>query len=126
LNKFFVRGKPVPQGSLKFIQGRPIHVRAQDLALWRADIARNAEQAGYKRVTGGVSVELMFVFQPPKTVKRIAPWVKPDLDKLIRAVLDGLTDVAYEDDCQVVQIKASKSYGQIAGVWIGVESLWTQ
>lgn len=121
-----MRGKPVPQGSLKFIQGRPIHVRAQDLALWRADIARNAEQAGYKRVTGGVSVELMFVFQPPKTVKRIAPWVKPDLDKLIRAVLDGLTDVAYEDDCQVVQIKASKSYGQIAGVWIGVESLWTQ
>jgi crossover junction endodeoxyribonuclease RusA len=123
MNKFFVRGKPVPQGSLKFIQGRPIHVRAHDLALWRADIARNAEQAGYKRVTGGVSVELMFVFQPPKTVKRIAPWVKPDLDKLIRAVLDGLTGVAYEDDSQVILIQSSKTYGEKQGVWIGIEQI---
>lgn len=124
MNKFFVKGRPVPQGSLKFIQGRPIHARATDLAVWRADIARNAEQAGYKPLEGGMRIDLMFVFHTPKTVKRIAPWVKPDLDKLIRAVLDGLTGVAYEDDCQVVAISASKSYGPHEGVWIGVEQLW--
>jgi Holliday junction resolvase RusA-like endonuclease len=126
MEKFFVRGKPVPQGSLKFIKGHAIHVRAQDLALWRADIARNAEQSGYTRVTGGVSVELLFVFEKPKSVTRPAPWVAPDLDKLIRAVLDGLTGVAYEDDAQVVEIFSRKQYGQTAGVWIRVESLWKQ
>ena len=53
------------------------------------------------------------------------PWVKPDLDKLIRAVLDGLTGVAYVDDAQVTLISASKSYGSVEGVWITIEQLGT-
>lgn len=118
---FFVKGRPVPQGSLKFIQGRPIHVRAHDLALWRADIARNAELHGYKPVAdSGVKVEISFIFDRPKSSKRSFPWVKPDLDKLIRAVLDGLTGVAYVDDCQVILISASKVYGERTGAWIEV------
>ena len=123
MDKFFVKGRPVPQGSLKFIKGHAIHVRATDLALWRADIARNAELNGHKPEMGGMSVEVDFIFIPPKTVKREAPWVKPDLDKLIRAVLDGLTGVAYEDDCQVIQIIASKHYGTTTGVWIGIKKI---
>lgn len=123
MKKFFVRGRPVPQGSLKFIQGRPIHVRAQDLALWRADIARNAQVNGYTPVSGAVRVSAMFVMKQPKSVTRVYPHVKPDLDKLIRAVLDGLTGVAYEDDCQVVVIESSKCYGPHEGAWIGVERI---
>lgn len=123
MKKFFVRGRPVPQGSLKFIQGRPIHVRANDLALWRADIARNAQEAGYTPVSGAVHVVIMFCMKPPKTVTRRYPHVKPDLDKLIRAVLDGLTGVAYEDDSQVVFIEASKCYSEREGAWIGIENL---
>jgi Holliday junction resolvase RusA-like endonuclease len=48
------------------------------------------------------------------------PTVPPDLDKLIRAVLDGLTGVAYKDDGQVVKITAVKIYGQKLGVQIGI------
>jgi len=124
MNKFFVKGRPVPQGSMKFIRpGVMIHSRAHDLAVWRADIARNAEVNGYKPVAGGVAVVLHFMFIKPKSVTRDTPFVKPDLDKLVRAVLDGLTGVAYEDDCQVVTLTASKHYGGNAGVWIGVEPL---
>ena len=123
MDKFFVRGRPIPQGSLKFIQGRPIHVRAHDLALWRADIARNAQEAGYKPVSGAVRVVAIFIMKSPKTVTRRYPHVKPDLDKLIRAVLDGLTGVAYEDDSQVVFIESSKCYGEQEGAWIGIENL---
>jgi Holliday junction resolvase RusA-like endonuclease len=121
MRSFFVAGRPVPQGSLKFIQGRPIHVRATDLAVWRADIARNAEAVGYKPVTTGVKVIIKFIFNPPKTVSRPLPWVKPDLDKLVRAVLDGLSGVAYVDDCQVVELVARKEYGPKAGAIICVE-----
>lgn len=114
----------MPQGSLKFIHGRPIHVRASDLAAWRADIARNAELFGYKPVEGGVKVSCTFVFHRPKSVKnRTMPWVKPDLDKLIRAVLDGLTGVAYVDDSQVTLLKASKVYGGTEGVWLEIEQI---
>lgn len=123
MNKFFVRGRPVPQGSLKFIQGRPIHVRATDLALWRADIARNAQEAGYKPVSGAVRVTILFEMKAPKTVTRKYPHVKPDLDKLVRAVLDGLTGVAYDDDSQVVFIEASKCYSYQEGAWIRIENL---
>ena len=125
MDSFFVKGRPVPQGSLKFIQGRPIHARATDLAIWRADIARNAELSGYRPVDGAVKVTCEFIYMKPKTSTRSMPWVKPDLDKLIRAVLDGLTGVAYADDCQVTIIQASKSYGSAEGVWITIEQLGT-
>jgi crossover junction endodeoxyribonuclease RusA len=126
MNAFFVKGRPVPQGSLKFINGRPIHARATDLAVWRADIARNAEVFGYTPVSGGVKVSCSFVFLKPKSVKdRNLPWVKPDLDKLVRAVLDGLTGVAYEDDSQVVIVEAKKTYGEREGVWLEIEQLGT-
>ena len=65
-------------------------------------------------------MDLLFVFNKPKTVKRNEPYVRPDLDKLIRAVLDGLTDVAYEDDQQVVRLTAQKSYGETEGVHIRI------
>jgi crossover junction endodeoxyribonuclease RusA len=124
MDKFFVKGKPVPQGSMKFIRpGVMIHSRAADLAVWRADIARNAELSGFKPVTGGFKIEINFVFIKPKSANRPFPTVAPDLDKLIRAVLDGLTGVAYEDDSQVILIQASKTYGEITGAWIGIEQV---
>jgi crossover junction endodeoxyribonuclease RusA len=124
MDKFFVKGKPVPQGSMKFIRpGVMIHSRAADLAVWRADIARNAELFGFKPVSGGVKVEIDFIFNRPKSAQRAFPTVAPDLDKLIRAVLDGLTGVAYEDDSQVILIQATKTYGQNVGAWIGIEQV---
>jgi len=124
MSAFFVKGRPVPQGSLKFIQGRPIHVRAVDLAVWRADIARNAELSGFSPISGAVKVTADFIFKRPKsTPNRIYPHVKPDLDKLVRAVLDGLTAVAYEDDSQVILIQTTKTYGEHEGVWINIEQI---
>lgn len=121
---FFVRGRPVPQGSMKFVRpGVMIHSRSQDLALWRADIARNAELFGFKPIASAVKVELDFVMSRPKSSKRAFPSVKPDLDKLIRAVLDGLTGVAFEDDSQVILIQSSKTYGENQGVWIRIEQI---
>lgn len=124
-NSFFVKGRPVPQGSMKFIRpGVMIHNRAEDLAVWRANIARQAGQAGFRPVEGGVKITTDFVFLKPKSSKRAFPWVKPDLDKLIRAVLDGLSGVAYVDDAQVILIQATKTYGQNEGVWITIEQVW--
>ena len=121
---FFVRGRPVPQGSMKFVRpGVMIHSRSQDLALWRADIARNAELFGFKPIASAVKVELDFVMSKPKSAKTAFPSVKPDLDKLIRAVLDGLTGVAFEDDSQVILIQSSKTYGEKQGVWIRIEQI---
>ena len=121
--EFFVGGKPVPQGSMKVFNGRPIHQNAVGLATWRADIARTARIAGCQPKSAPVWIYLVFNMQAPKSVSRAMPTVKPDLDKLIRGVLDGLTGVAYEDDSQVVRITAAKVYDKNLGVQIGVQYL---
>lgn len=52
-----------------------------------------------------------FNFVRPKSSKRDYPSVKPDLDKLERALLDGLTDSGVIwDDALVVSMTASKRY----------------
>ena len=63
-------------------------------------------------------MEIIFTMLRPKTVTRPEPSVAPDLDKLIRGVLDALTAVVYRDDSQVTRITAQKVYGERPGVWI--------
>ncbi len=41
----------------------------------------------------------------------ILPSRKPDIDNIIKVVLDGLNGVAYEDDARVVRVISSKQYG---------------
>jgi crossover junction endodeoxyribonuclease RusA len=60
-----------------------------------------------------VAIELHFGLPKPKSApkrRRVWPDKRPDLDKLIRAVLDALTQVIFADDSQVVEIRATKDY----------------
>jgi len=48
---------------------------------------------------------------------------RPDLDKLVRAVFDALTNVVFKDDSQVVSVFASKRLagpGDTVGVTVEV------
>ena len=101
---FRVNGIPIPQGSMKVINGRVLHSQGSALAGWRSLIGWEARGAGALPHSLPVKISITFFMPRPKTVKRELPSVAPDLDKLIRAVLDGLTGVAYADDGQVVQI----------------------
>jgi crossover junction endodeoxyribonuclease RusA len=118
---FGVEGTPIQQGSMKFIRpGVMIHSRAVELATWRADIALAAKVAGCKPIDSPIIITMRFRVKKPKTVKRDYPTVAPDLDKYIRAVNDGLTGVAFNDDSQVIHITASKVYSDNPGVDIEV------
>lgn len=43
-----------------------------------------------------------------------APNTRPDVDKLLRAILDALKNVAYADDGQVASVIARKNFGEPA------------
>jgi len=118
--EFRVDGQPIPQGSMKVINGHVIHSQGSALAAWRSAIALAAKKAGAFPTRDPITITMAFVFQRPKTVKRLEPTVPPDLDKLVRAVLDALTAIAYIDDGQVIELYAKKMYGLSPGVKIQV------
>ena len=106
---------------MKVINGHIIHSQGSALAAWRSAIALHARQAGATPQDGAIHMEMTFTMIKPRTVTRSHPTVAPDLDKLIRAVLDGLTAIAYRDDAQVTAVTAKKAYGERPGVAI---KLW--
>jgi crossover junction endodeoxyribonuclease RusA len=113
--KFTVDGNPVPQGSMKIINGHILHSQGSALAVWRSSIALAGRFAGAKPVEGAIGVEVTFKVRRPKTVIREHPTVAPDLDKYVRGLLDALTGIAYNDDSQVVEVIAKKIYADNAG-----------
>ena len=115
---FRVDGKPIPQGSMKVIHGNIIHSQGSALAAWRSAVGLSAKYAGAKPHADPVEIRLIFIMTRPRTVTRLEPSVPPDLDKLVRAVLDGLTAIAYRDDAQVTTLTATKEYGDRPGVQV--------
>ena len=117
---------PVAQGSGSCIplkNGRCQYVPASGgkLSNWRGYV-RACAQDEYrgKPTKDGVHVILRFRIPPPKRQTREFPTVRPDLDKLVRAVLDALTGVIFVDDAQVLGLYASKRYSDTPGVDIVV------
>lgn len=120
---FRVAGNPKPQGSKRgFVTktGRVAMVEQAGQALkdWRQLITVVALNA---RITqhweaysdGPMAVELTFTFRKPLKPKYEQPAVRPDLDKLVRAVLDACTSAhVWIDDSQVTSLTATKTYGE--------------
>ncbi len=127
---FSVRGKPEPKGSTRaFVPKgwtRAVITSANPKAKVFAELVRWAAQevAPPALLTGPVGVSMVFGIQRPKSVpkKRVWPTTKPDCDKLVRLVLDALTHVIWADDAQVVQLEATKVYGE-PGVTITVREI---
>lgn len=121
---FFVPGEPITEGSTRaFASGQRVvvtHDRGHELAAWRTRVKRAAQdaarEAGWEpRYDGPVVVDAVFMLRRPKSAKkRLMPHVKPDLDKLIRAVGDALAPYkqpgVLKDDSRIVTWHASKHY----------------
>lgn len=122
---FVVAGEAIPQGSAKafVVKGRAVITTDNPrLKEWRQKVVDAAELA---MTDGGfgdqpVAVSLWFRFVRPESVKAAArPWpsVRPDVDKLARAVLDALTTSGVvSDDSRVVDLRAVKVYAEAESV----------
>jgi len=140
---FRVGGTPRPQGSKRHVGHGVLIEMSKDLAPWRQEVAwycRATLNGGGTYAAGPVEVSLSFYLARPKghygtgrnagQVKPGAPcWPagRPDLDKLVRAVLDGLAiGGAFNDDSQVAELIASKRWADDAcppGVQVWVREL---
>jgi Holliday junction resolvase RusA-like endonuclease len=129
---FVVRGDPAPQGSKRaFVaKGRAIITEdSKKSAPWRDSVAAAAAEAmaGALPIDAAVEVRVTFFFARPASVKpqkRPYPSVAPDVDKLARAVLDGLTaGGVFRDDSRVVDLLARKRYADVPGAEITVQEI---
>ncbi len=135
--EFFVPGIPVAKGSAKAFYNPKVK-RAfvvQDNAArqkpWVSMIAVKAEAVIFAPIAGPVRVTLVFRMPRPKNhfgkkgLKSDAPILhssRPDIDKLVRAVLDALTMIAWMDDSQVAALEVLKRYDDEPGVKITLEA----
>lgn len=76
-------------------------------------------------MAGAVVVDLVFYLPRPQKIRSsiVSHTSRPDVDKLARCVLDGLTGVVYADDGQVAAITLRKQYapiGEAPGVKITI------
>lgn len=122
-----VYGVPAPQGSKSaFVRGGRAVVTEggsktgrQSHAAWRQAVATAArdwqEAHDAPLLDEPVDVGISFIIPKPKSVpkKRYYPTTKPDLDKLVRSVLDAISGVLIRDDAQVVSLKAVKRYNDV-------------
>jgi Holliday junction resolvase RusA-like endonuclease len=134
---FEVPGEPQPQGSTKAFKHRHsgrVMVTSDNARLrpWRDAVCWHARQAllGGSPMIGPVKVRVEFRFARPgghfgkRGLRPTAPRehvVRPDLDKLVRAFLDALSDAGvWRDDAQVVETRARKRYHERPGAVIEV------
>jgi len=124
LVRFVVDAEPRPQGSMTAVYNQRLgiarvrHNAAPALSLWRAQVRDAARAAGAIKWDGPIGLRASFGIRAPIDKRHGYP-KSPDLDKLVRALMDALTDVCYRDDSQVVRIRTSKSWraGTLVEVW---------
>lgn len=122
---FMVAGDPIPQGSKSayVVNGRAVMADAnKNLKGWRKAVTAEAVRVHHgEPLAGPLAVSIEFRLVRPKTVRREHPHVKPDLDKLIRSIFDGITDSGvWGDDGQVVTVKATKVYADKPGAVVRI------
>ena len=111
-----VTGNPASQGSHAIMNGRIVQVNSSKHKAWRKAIVQEAIATlpdNWQPIDEPCELIVNFYMPKPASVKRSLPTVSPDLDKLIRAVGDSLTDSGIViDDSRIVRISARKLYAE--------------
>jgi Holliday junction resolvase RusA-like endonuclease len=127
-----VEGVPVPQGSFRHVGNGRIISANPKLNAWRDTIATQiAQQTHHRLIEAPIRLQLVFTMPRPKSVSkalRAVPTVKPDLDKLTRAVMDAISLERYcqviKDDSLVTDLHAAKRYADHTKPGVSIMITW--
>ena len=120
--KFTVPGDPKPQGRPRFFR-RGAFVGTydpKDSASFKQKVGFYAVEAGMTLSDGPLALSAKFYIKRPKNRCRskddrgaIVCSKRPDLDNLVKAILDGLNGIAFKDDGQVCVMELRKFYHEV-------------
>lgn len=130
---FSVPGIPVPKGRPRFSISNGF-VRAHTPAItvnYETLVRLSAQRAmlGRPPLSGPVRLSIQIVLPVPTSWSKekqrkalageVMPTKKPDMDNVVKALLDGMNSVVFRDDSNVVDLNVSKRYGQVPRADIG-------
>ena len=116
-----VKGIPAPKGSYRPVCNRRTgHIlllpQSKREPQWRKAVKESIITQNLPPIPADhrISVQIDFFIPRPKSVpprKRFRPTVPPDIDKLLRSSLDGMTDSGLiRDDALIVDVSGRKFY----------------
>jgi crossover junction endodeoxyribonuclease RusA len=112
--------KAVPKGRPRATRAGRMYTPAKTREFERTIAAYLKAYYRQKPQAGPVRLVMDFMFQRPKRPARAYPSVG-DLDNFSKAVSDAANQILFEDDTQVVELSASKSYADQDGISL---ALW--
>ena len=115
----FIPGTPIPQGSKSATRTGVMYEANPKLRPWRQTMTTHLTAwtgtwfGAWEPYDGPLLVDVTFTMPKPGRPKYQLPAVKPDLDKLCRALGDALTAAGViTDDARITQWRARKRYGE--------------
>lgn len=85
----------------------------------------------FKIIEGRLKVSIIAYFSIPKATKKsdinkmldnnISPTKKPDIDNIVKVVLDSMNKFAFKDDNQITKLDVEKKYSLEDKVYIKIE-----
>lgn len=85
----------------------------------------------FKTLENRIKVEIKAFFSIPKNTKKsdvkqmlenkISPTKKPDIDNIVKVILDAMNKFAFKDDIQITKLEVEKIYGEEEKVVIKIE-----
>lgn len=133
---FAIPGKVVGKGRPHFVRKTGVAITPQATRSYESvirDMAyREMQEKGWECWEGMVSARISAVFEIPKSWPKkkrelaeqnlLAPG-KPDVDNVVKIVLDACNRTVYVDDSQVVMCFIDKRYGPTAELYVAFEEL---
>lgn len=119
-----IMGTPTPKGRPRMTRTGRSYTPAKTKRAERAVRILSAAYAPSAPLSGRLSVDLAFFFEPAKSWSKkkraaalageLAHVTRPDIDNLIKLALDSLNGLAWIDDTQIDEIRATKGYSDRA------------
>lgn len=133
---FLVYGKPIGKQRPRFSRSSHSVYTPDKTVQYERKIGEAYTAAGGKCIPADcyVCVSVSVFFPIPKSYSKgkrkacidgdIRPDKKPDIDNVLKVVLDALNSLAYDDDKQVVEVIGRKYYTEGDGyLWISVREV---
>ena len=85
----------------------------------------------FKILQGRIKISIIAYFSIPKATKKseinemlennISPTKKPDIDNIVKIILDSMNKFAFKDDIQITKMDVEKRYGLEDKIYIKIE-----